>query len=108
MLDVDWLLFDDSGETELKRCRGSWHPAVSALTGGLGARPGLDEAASLFERHVLPMQRVAKTRGRYCVEGRLHMGTVARGTGSDFAYDSEGVSCLSLGRSVFPVHSSCG
>ena len=64
-LDVDRLLFDDSEETELERCRGSWRPAVSALTGGAGARPGLDEAASLFERHVLPMQRVAKTRGRY-------------------------------------------
>jgi len=64
MLDVDRLLFDDSGETELERCRGSWRPAVSALTRGLGARPGLEEAASLFERHVLPMQRVAKTRRR--------------------------------------------
>ena len=64
-LDVDRLLFDDSEETELERCRGSWRPAVSALTGGAGARPGLDEAASLFERHVLPMQQVAKTRGRY-------------------------------------------
>ena len=64
-LDVGRLLFDDSEETELERCRGSWRPAVSALIGGAGSRPGLEEVASLLERHVLPMQRVAMTRGRY-------------------------------------------
>ena len=64
-LDVGRLLFDDLEETELERCRGSWRPAVSALIGGAGSRPGLEEVASLFERHVLPMQRVAMTRGRY-------------------------------------------
>ena len=91
-LDVDRLLFDDSDETVLERCRGSWRPAVSAMTGDTSVRPGLDEAASLFERHVLPMQRVAKTRGRYWAEeGCVHVGAVARGSGSDSAYDTEGV-----------------
>ena len=104
-LDVDRLLFDDSEETELERCRGSWRPAVSALTGGAGARPGLDEAASLFERHVLPMQRVAKTRGRYW---SAWIGTVTRGAGSDPTNDSEGVPCISLRCFVVPMHSTCG
>jgi hypothetical protein len=64
-LDADRFLFDDSEETALERCRGSWPPVVSALAGDAGARSGLDEAAVLFKRHVLPLQRVAKTRGRY-------------------------------------------
>jgi len=64
-LDVGRLLYDDSGETELERCRGSWRPAVSALAGDAEHRPGLDDAAGLFERQVLPLQRAARTRGLY-------------------------------------------
>jgi len=68
MLDAGRLLFDDSEETaaELERCRGSWWPAMSALAGDADHRPNLDAAASLFERHVLPMRRAAKTRKQYC------------------------------------------
>ena len=43
---------------------GQLAPVVSALSGDAGVRPGLEEAASLLERHVLRMQRVAKKRGR--------------------------------------------
>ena len=64
-LDIGRLLFDDSEETALERCRGNWRQSVADLVGDVGQRPGLDAAASLFERHVLPMQRVSRTRGRY-------------------------------------------
>ena len=64
-LDVGRLLLDDSEETELERCNGSWRPAMSSLAGAVGHRPRVDEAAALFERHVLPMRLAAKTRGKY-------------------------------------------
>lgn len=64
-LDVEKLLFDDSPETPLERCRGSWRATISEIAGDPRGRSGLNEAAQLFERHVLPMQRVARTRSKY-------------------------------------------
>lgn len=69
-LDACRILFDDSEETELERCRGSWRPAMSSLAGETGRRPDVDAAAELFERHVLPMQRAVKTRKKYCTAWR--------------------------------------
>ena len=107
-LDVGRLLFDDSEETELDRCRGSWRPAVSALIGGAGsgARGG---------SVVVGEARSSHAAGGYdaweilvCVEGGMHVGAFARGVGPDLANDTEGVSCLPLGCVVFSVHSACG
>ena len=66
IMDAGKLLFDDSEETELERCRGSWRPAMSALAGEADQRPDIETAAALFERDVLPMRRAAKTRKQYC------------------------------------------
>lgn len=38
---------------------------MSEIAGDPRGRSGINEAAQLFERHVLPMQRVARTRGKY-------------------------------------------
>ena len=65
-LDAGRILFDDSDETELERCRGSWRMAMSSLAGETDQRPNVEEAASLFERHVLPMRRAVKTQKQYC------------------------------------------
>ena len=81
MLDADRLLFDDSEETELERCRGSWRPAVSALARDADERLHLETAVSLFERHVLPIHRAAKTRKQYCRDWWA-VGAVSRCSGS--------------------------
>ena len=64
-LNVDRILYDDHEETELKKCKGNWRPAMSNIAGPTNERPNLDTAAALFVKHVLPMSRAHRTRSKH-------------------------------------------
>ena len=108
-LSWERLLFDDHDETELEKCNGRWRPTMSAIAGPPSERASLDQAAGLFEKHVLPMRTVAKTRSKYWSGWRAVLTwalSLSEGVGVRSAHDTGSLPCVSLGRTIFPVYAA--
>ena len=60
----DWL-YADAEETAFEACQANWRPVVRELAPDPLAVPSVAESLAAFNRHILPMERVQKTRARY-------------------------------------------
>ena len=104
-VDPGPLLLDDSPQTPLEKAQGRWRPAMAALT---AHNPKEDTVASLaadFVKHVRPMERAHRTRGKAWSAWRAILTwATARGCLRDllpmsqevlhaFLWDSLGVGC---------------
>ena len=112
-LDPGRLLFDDLEETELERCRGAWRPAMSSIVGAAKHWPDVETAASMFEKRVSPLRRVAKTQKQYCRAWRCalcraqqpHAALLHTGSFQTVMFRSHGLGCLGHPSSPTPPSS---
>jgi hypothetical protein len=64
-VDIAAWLYVDSGETALEACQANWRPAIRQLASDPMRVPTVQESLAAFNRHVRPMERAQRTRGKY-------------------------------------------
>ena len=66
-LDIEAWLYSDRARLPLEACEGRWRPAVRDLAFDPAEEevPSVAQSAAAFDRWVRPMERAARTRGKY-------------------------------------------
>ena len=69
-LRIEHWLYADADETDLEACQANWRPAVRQLAHEPSSVPSVAASVAAFDRHVLPMERAHRTRGKYLTHRR--------------------------------------